>query len=255
MLFVLLKIVYMGCYFTGFSNLMVLELGIGDMNEGYIKTLIQPPPLEDQSILGSSTMKHGRVDYEFFFKIYNGENPVLSSNIKSIRSGKFKHIDSPKQHVGGDPCVYSASVNLLLQIMDRDMMLLARGEDVFNSFNKRCLLSNFIVLWSTKNMKNKLEVLIFHVLNLLCLYQAVMTLRVKLTPPLPTLLLKPSSRPLILLVAGVQSISLLNLQPLFFSKISQSPIEIRPRSSHIVASIQSSLLLSLRPSLLLRRYL
>ncbi|KAA0059565.1 cell division control protein 2-like protein [Cucumis melo var. makuwa] len=38
----------------------------------YHRTLIQPPPLEDQSILGSSTMKHGRVDYEFFFRIYNG---------------------------------------------------------------------------------------------------------------------------------------------------------------------------------------
>ncbi|KAA0041016.1 26S protease regulatory subunit 8 -like protein A [Cucumis melo var. makuwa] len=35
----------------------------------------------------------------------------------------------------------------------------------------------FRVSWSTKNMKNELGVLIFHVLNLPCLYQVVMTIR------------------------------------------------------------------------------
>uniref|UniRef100_A0A9I9E507 Uncharacterized protein n=1 Tax=Cucumis melo TaxID=3656 RepID=A0A9I9E507_CUCME len=33
----------------------------GGVGVGYWRTLIQPPPLEDQSILGSSTMKHGRI--------------------------------------------------------------------------------------------------------------------------------------------------------------------------------------------------
>uniref|UniRef100_A0A9I9EGQ1 Uncharacterized protein n=1 Tax=Cucumis melo TaxID=3656 RepID=A0A9I9EGQ1_CUCME len=69
------------------------------MNEGYIKTLIQPPPLERSE---HTWFKHNET--------WTGENPVLSSNIQSIRSGKFKHIDSPKQHVGGDPRVYSASL-------------------------------------------------------------------------------------------------------------------------------------------------
>uniref|UniRef100_A0A9I9E770 Uncharacterized protein n=1 Tax=Cucumis melo TaxID=3656 RepID=A0A9I9E770_CUCME len=49
------------------------------------------------------------IEKKEFILSLDSENPVLSSNIKSIRSGEFKHIDSPKQHVGGDPRVYSAS--------------------------------------------------------------------------------------------------------------------------------------------------
>uniref|UniRef100_A0A9I9EKI5 Uncharacterized protein n=1 Tax=Cucumis melo TaxID=3656 RepID=A0A9I9EKI5_CUCME len=112
-------------------------------------TLIQPPPLEDQSILGSSTMKHGR----FFSKL----GRQLSSKAL-VHTGSCQWTESLSSETGENP-VLSSNIKSIRFIVTNN----GSGHDVAGL--------------STKNMKNELEVLIFHVLNLPCLYQVVMTLR------------------------------------------------------------------------------